>query len=121
MEFNYELLITDICSLEQFWQDNKKVFRELENNFKDHYKAKYVSLLFDFYHELYEFSNLITDEFDVKDQECMWDLIDYFERFVVNYSKLIQFIEFTETECPYYIFSNFNRWKNKRLEMIESF
>lgn len=118
--FNYELLMEDVCDLEQFWQDNKVVFRGLENNFKEHYKAKYISLLFDFYHELYEFSSIYSDKFDTNIEEDMKILLKHFEKFTSSYAKLIQFFEFAEAECPYHIFSVFDRWKNKRLDLIES-
>ena len=120
MGFNYDLLMEDIYGLEQFWKGNKKVFKELENNFEGNYKVKYVDLLFNFYHSLYEFSSIYSDNFDVDDEDDIEKLLNNIYRFVVSYSKIIQFFEFVEVEFPYYIWSNFNNWKNKRLELMNS-
>lgn len=121
MRFNYEVLIEDIFGLEESLNVNMKVLKEYISSFKEEYRNKYVDLLFEFYHCAYEFSSVIdTDTFDEDDKDDMDDLIKGIGKFVVSYSKVVQFFTFTGVEIPYFIWSDFNNWKNKRIDLLES-
>lgn len=120
MSFNCELLIEDIFGLEESLNTNMKVLKDYISNFKEEYRNKYVDLLFEFYHCAYEFSSINTDTFDETDKADMNNLIQRIESFIVSYSKAVQFFTFAEVKIPYFIWSDFNNWKNKRIDLLES-
>ena len=120
MRFDYDLLIEDALGWEEFWNINKPTFKGLESGLKETYKVKYIDLLFELYHRGYELSNINTDEFNEDDKEDIDNLVKDVKLFIVAYSRVLQFFDFAEVECPYHIWSYFDKWKNRGIELIES-
>lgn len=112
MGFNYDLLIEDIIDLEEFWNINNPMLKSFEGELKETYKVKYIDLLFEFYHHLYELSNINYEEFDEDNKKDVENLLKDIKSFIVSYSKVLQFLEFADIECPSHIWSYFNSWKN---------
>lgn len=116
---DFSLLKMDIFALEYSSKEQTKVLRHLKNEFAESYRMKYIDLLFELSYDAYQFSSMMSDNFDEDDEEEVEMLLDKFERFVVSYARLIQYFEFADVDCPIEIWKDFNNWKNKRLDLLE--
>ena len=119
VDFNFDLLMTDIFALEYSSKDQITVLKHLKNDFAESYRAKYVDILFELGYEAYMFSSMMSDTFDEEDKADMKDLLNHFERFTISYARLIQYFDFADVDCPTEIWKDFNDWKNKRLDLLE--
>lgn len=119
MEFDFYLFKADIFALQFEMKNNVIVLKRLKNDFADDYKAKYVDLLFELYHNTYEFSNKVDGAFHNDNDEQMNSLLSCFERFINSYAKFLQYLDFCDVDCPAEIWKQFNEWKKKKLDLIE--
>lgn len=119
MGFNFDLLMADIFALEYSSKDQIKVLKHLKNEFLEPYRVKYIDLLFELSYEAYMFSSMMSDVFDKEDKKEIEELLNHFERFIINYARLVQYFDYAEVDCPVEVWKDFNDWKNRRLGLLE--
>lgn len=83
------------------------------------YKNEYIHILFEYYSSYYEFYEL--DDIDTNDSKDICLFMESINEFINKYSKLLQFLDFTQTNYDSKIWLMFEKWKNIKLDLKESY
>ncbi len=118
-EFDYSALREAISQLCTLTDTRFQYLKGFEGFLQETYRVKYIDLLYELYHSEYEFADEYPKTLEELTKVGFKDFLWTFRRFVLNYARLLQYLEFAGVKFPESLSENYNYWKTKRSELID--
>lgn len=119
IEFSYDFLLSSIEKLEKNLDARINFFKGYEGFLEESYRAKYIDILYEFYHSQVEFISDYPKTLDEYTEKKMEVLLSTFKVFVLNYARLLQFLEFAGIEVREEFIKIYGNWASLRLDLID--